>query len=103
MKGEDAHSQYMHDLEDVLKTQHGRRLLWHIINKCGIYATTFSNNNSITCYREGARAVGLALARDAQGVPELYFKMLEECSGLQDYRIANAAGKMDEKGIFEDE
>ena len=93
MSEADTYRQYLDDLNDVMKSTSGRRLLWHVLNSCDIYATTFTGN-SLTFFKEGRRAVGLQLIRDMQAMPDLYLKMQTECSGFEDYRAANADGKI---------
>ena len=46
------------NVREVLKTSHGRDVVWHILGLAGIYSDAFTGN-STTFYNEGKRAVGL--------------------------------------------
>lgn len=43
----------------ILKTYEGRRMVWRILEQCGIYRTSFSSDAGEMAFREGQRSVGL--------------------------------------------
>lgn len=96
----ERHKKYLEDLSDVLRTTSGRRVVWTLLQHCGIYATSFTGNSG-TFFNEGRRSVGLKLLRDTQYHPELFLKMQAECSKLEDFEIRGADGK-EEKELFDD-
>ncbi len=66
------------DTRDLLKMPQGKKLLWHILSMCGMYADTFQGN-SRTFYEEGKRAVGLEILSFLEEVdPTFYPRMLLE-------------------------
>lgn len=75
----------------VMETTAGRRLLWHILDICGIYAPSFTGNSQ-TYFNEGRRSVGihlLGLMDDAD--PTCYPSMLlENVKKLQSLEVNDA-------------
>lgn len=56
-----AQQQLLEDAKAVLMdTPAGRRVLWHLLEFCGVFSTTFTGNSQ-TFFKEGARSVGLHL------------------------------------------
>lgn len=49
------------DLCKVLKSPEGRRLLWAIMEDSRVFRTTYSGNPYDTAFREGKRAIGVAM------------------------------------------
>jgi hypothetical protein len=48
------------DLKTILATAGGRRVIWWILEECGVYRTSFTGN-SHTFFNEGKRQIGLML------------------------------------------
>lgn len=46
------------DMTKLLSEAYGRRIMWRMLERCGIYKTSFTGN-STTFFNEGRRAVGL--------------------------------------------
>jgi len=46
------------DMTKLLSETYGRRIMWRMLERCGIYKTSFTGN-STTFFNEGRRAVGL--------------------------------------------
>jgi hypothetical protein len=69
------------DFTDVLALPAGRRVLMHLLEApglCASFASSFTGNSE-TFFREGRRAVGIALLQWAQRVaPEAYVNALTE-------------------------
>ena len=62
----------------VLATPEGRRVLWELMEFCGVYTESFTGNSQ-TFYNEGRRAVGLKVINDILDVdPGLYLSMIRE-------------------------
>lgn len=55
--------QYKRDLNAVLSTPEGERVLYEIVSRCGIYQKSFTGNSE-TFFREGKRVVGLSVLDD---------------------------------------
>ena len=52
-----------HDSEDllwILSDRRGRRFLWRLLDRCGVFRTSFTGN-STTFFNEGMRNVGLII------------------------------------------
>tara|TARA_R110000803_G_scaffold121808_1_gene189897 strand:+ start:606 stop:941 length:336 start_codon:yes stop_codon:yes gene_type:complete len=74
------------DMKQMLSEAYGRRLLWRMLEKCGIYKTSFTGN-STTFFNEGRRAVGLDLLEDIIKVsPSSYTLMQSENLTKKDTR-----------------
>ena len=66
------------NVRQLLKTRHGKDVIWHILSLCNIYSDTFTGNSQ-TFYLEGRRSVGLQvlqLLEDAD--PLAYAELLLE-------------------------
>ena len=65
-------------MEDV----RGRRVLWDVLGKCAVFATTFNPDQAAMNFNEGRRAVGLDLLNAAlEANREAYALMLKEDEG----------------------
>lgn len=67
------------DLKAILESAPGRRVLWRILEKCGIYKQSAVQSGSWTYFNEGQRSVGnQLLAEIIQTNPEFYLQMIKE-------------------------
>jgi hypothetical protein len=68
------------DLRKVLATESGRRVLWRLLSKCGLYTLSFAAGQSdVTAFREGRREVGNEiLIMLAEADPEAYIRLQKE-------------------------
>lgn len=70
----------LNDVRVILSTKHGRRLWWRYLGRCGVFASTFTGNNT-TFFKEGERNIGLMLLADLnEAMPEAYALMQKEAS-----------------------
>jgi hypothetical protein len=51
------------DMKKLLSEAFGRRIMWRMLERCGIYKTSFTGN-STTFFNEGRRAVGLEILEE---------------------------------------
>lgn len=66
------------DLQAVLDLPQGRKFLWWLLGKTGLYRTSFTGN-SATFYNEGRRDIGIAILNEILTVdPEAYIRMQAE-------------------------
>lgn len=66
------------DLVWLMGEARGRRFIWRLLDKAGIYRTSFTGN-STTFFNEGQRNLGLWVqAMLIEHCPEKYFAMLNE-------------------------
>lgn len=66
------------DFKFVMEDKRGRRFVWRLLEKCGVFRTSFTGDNE-TFFKEGQRNVGLAiLAAVHEACPEKYAVMLKE-------------------------
>jgi hypothetical protein len=71
--------QYSADLLAVMGTAEGRRFLWGLIGRAGVFEQSFSSDALSTAFNEGKRSVGLALlSRLITETPDLYLKAQNE-------------------------
>jgi len=52
------------DLRSLIKKPEGRRVIWKILETCGVFKASFSLNSMQTAFNEGKRDIGLALLAD---------------------------------------
>ncbi len=67
------------DLQEVLRHEHGRRVVWRWLGSAGIYTTTYRRDSNSTEFNEGRRSLGLEIL-DAiqQADPDAYIRMQQE-------------------------
>lgn len=66
------------DFKWLMKDKRGRRIVWRLLEKTGMYRSSFTGNSE-TFFREGQRNVGLLLtAQIHEHSPEMYPVMLQE-------------------------
>lgn len=51
------------ELREILTTYGGRAYIWRVLEKCGIYRTSFTGN-STTFFNEGKRSIGLEIIEE---------------------------------------
>lgn len=67
------------DLRTVMSSPQGRRFIWRMIDRHGMWRASFVENREGTDFREGMRNTALMLWSDLQRVcPELLLRMQEE-------------------------
>jgi hypothetical protein len=65
----------INDLKFLLSTDQGRRFIWKLISKCGVFRQSFTGNSQ-TFFMEGERNIGLfVLDSVMEADPEAYVKM----------------------------
>lgn len=66
------------DIKWLMSDKRGRRFVWRLLEKTGIYRTSFTGNSE-TFFKEGARNVGLQiLALIHEHCPDKYTLMVTE-------------------------
>lgn len=66
------------DLKWVMSNKRGRRFVWRLMERTGIYRTSFTGN-STTFFNEGQRNIGLMLVSEIHEVcPDQYTLMVKE-------------------------
>lgn len=67
------------DVQLLMSHPWGRRLMWRLLEKSGMYRTSFTGN-STTFFNEGMRNFGIMLtAAINDACPERYVEMVNEC------------------------
>ncbi len=67
------------DLQSLLITPHGRRVLWHYISICGVFRSNFIPESNLMYYSGGQRNVGLRMLDDIiKTNPEMFMLMMKE-------------------------
>ncbi len=74
-----AAQQRRNDLRTVLSTESGRRFIWGVIQRCGVFQGASSLEPMNISYSEGRRSVGLFLLGDVMAFhPDLFLTMQKE-------------------------
>lgn len=67
------------DLRAVMALAEGRRFIWDLIERAGVFGPSYASDAGATAYNEGRRAVGIALlTRVQQDAPDAYALALNE-------------------------
>ena len=62
----------------VMATAEGRRWIWWLLERCGVFRTSFTGDNA-TFFNEGTRNVGLMVIADINALcPEHFATMMTE-------------------------
>lgn len=70
---------FENDIAWLMDDPRGRRVVWDLLDKCGVFATSFTTNGSMVMFKEGRRDVGLRLMHDIEAyAPETFMKMWNE-------------------------
>lgn len=71
--------EFENDLRSVMNAPQGRRLIWQLIARSGMWESSFAEGEKDMIFREGGRNQGLRLYSDLQKIcPELLLRMHEE-------------------------
>lgn len=67
------------DLKWLMSSRRGRRIVWSLLERAGVWRLSFSTNAMQTAFNEGRRNEGLALTAAIHELcPERYVEMLQE-------------------------
>ncbi|MCM2575069.1 endopeptidase [Achromobacter xylosoxidans] len=68
-----------YDMKWLMGNRRGRRIVWRLLSRAGVYRTSFSTNAMQMAFNEGNRNEGLRLMTSLlQNCPERYAEMLQE-------------------------
>ena len=71
------------DYETIMRTEVGRRVMWHILDESGLNDSTYTNDSHAHAYMAGRREFGLWLKNELENfTPDYYFTMIKENSNL---------------------
>lgn len=95
--------QELDDVRALMDLPAGRRFMWRLLERAGIYRTTFTGN-SATFFNEGMRNLGLIFVADVhEACPEQYTRMLAEArADLQADQTENQHQAGDERTSDDD-
>ncbi len=70
------------NIKELIKTSSGKEFVWAILETCGVYSSSYSNDNNLSSYLNGKRDVGLEVLRwldeaDATIYPNLILSNLD--------------------------
>lgn len=67
------------DLKRLMRLKWGRRIVWRLLDRAGVYRLSFDGNPLVMAFNEGNRNEGLrVLAQINTLCPELYHLMVKE-------------------------
>lgn len=77
-KDESIRDRELADLKMVMDSLEGRRFVWRLLDKAGVFRTSFTGN-SATFFNEGMRNIGLIVMADLnESCPDKYLQMMTE-------------------------
>ena len=78
-KGNDSRGLELLTIENILKTENGRKFMSNLLHYCGVSETMFDKDPVQHAYNAGKRSAGLHLERELkEASPHYYIKMIEE-------------------------
>ena len=67
------------DLISLLNLPEGKRFIWKLLSRCGIFESSFNHSGSIMYFNEGKRQIGLQLLSEiTDHYPEAMINMMTE-------------------------
>jgi hypothetical protein len=68
---------------NVMGTVAGRAVLWHILEQCNLYSTSYDPDANLTIRREGRRDVGLELIAMIEAVnPHGHVELMQQAKAV---------------------
>ena len=61
MTGKQRQDQRLADMQDVMRTEQGRRVIWEIMDSCGVMSKNPALEPALMNRQEGKRAIGVDL------------------------------------------
>jgi hypothetical protein len=69
------------DLKWLMRQRQGRRIVWRLLERAGVFRLSFNTNAMAMAFAEGNRNEGLRLLNQIQTIcPELYTTMVKEAN-----------------------
>lgn len=68
----------LNDIKKVLSFVEGRRLIWRILSKTGIYRLSFAESERLTDFNEGKRSLGLFLLDEVMEAKPTAFSQMQK-------------------------
>ena len=87
-----AVSDYLQDLENVLRTKSGRHVLWSILSLANVFGLSYTGEVNGTMFNEGRRNVGNELLAQIQGVSVDLFLLMQR-ENLERIKLLNEKEK----------
>ncbi|HFT7639848.1 TPA: hypothetical protein ACGR4I_000122 [Citrobacter freundii] len=80
-KKHDLEQREKDDIKFVMDSEHGRRVVWGLLEKGQVFGTCFNVDPNITAFNEGQRNLALVLFQRVMAYcPDQYLKMAAEAS-----------------------
>jgi len=84
-------------LKALLQIEHGRRVLFWLLEECAVYAEGFTGEDAATNYTLGRQSVGRRLISRLDGIdPRLYPQLLLAIADMRDFEKAASAADQSE-------
>lgn len=81
MREKIAQQSEVEDVKWLMGSKRGRRILWRVLDRAGVYRLSFNTNSMTMAFAEGARNEGLRLLATIHGAcPDLYPTMVKEAN-----------------------
>ena len=81
IKQRDLEARERDDITHLMDSKQGRRVIWWMLEKGHVFATTFTGEPQTSAFNEGQRNLALALlTRVMQHCPEQYLTMAAEAN-----------------------
>lgn len=79
LKQKELRRRELTDIGTVLSNASGRRLIWRILEKCGVFSSTFNKDASTMAYLSGQQDLGHFIMSEIVASDEhLLFKLMKE-------------------------
>lgn len=69
------------DIRWLMESEQGRRIVWRLLNRTGVFRSSFSSDALAMAFAEGNRNIGLQLLAQVHELcPDLYPEMVREAN-----------------------
>jgi hypothetical protein len=90
------------ELSSLLSIWQGRKIIFEILTRCGVFSSPFATDRAMLEYNCGAHAIGVELYNDCMSTsPKLTAMMLEEQGNYDNYRSAEQQRDNDKRDADE--
>lgn len=84
------------DFRWLVGNKRGRRIVWRMLERAGVFRTSFETNAMATAFNEGRRDFGLYLLTSVQGARAETFGLMQTENAEHEQRDTDAADRNDQ-------
>ena len=78
MHNSEEYRQFQENLKSVLNTQHGRHVIWHLLEMCNVFSISYTGDVNSTIFNEGTRSAGNRILREINAADETKYLIMQQ-------------------------